>query len=148
MLKKAVKCYPKMSFLLRMQVRCRALLYKNSQYSLFDPHACNSKGLPDPNGKAYLLSFHSIDDVIRHLNYIAEHFPYDQVDINPVFVAVLAGDEAHSVLASADEVLCISSSADEGDDSDNLLTEEPSKGKSICQANVNWLEHNSKKVKI
>jgi hypothetical protein len=89
LLEKAVEEHPKKSFVLRILDKCRAILHDNQEglFGVFDPHACDAKGLPSADGVACLHLFTSLDALSAHLRIIAATAPPDhQIDIHPVSV--------------------------------------------------------------
>ena len=104
-LESALKEHPGVSCILRMQGKCRAILTEHSGFSVFDPHACDEKGLPHPDGKAGLYKFQSTSEVSCHLKSIADRSERDQVDVNPVWVTLISEE-----LTSQTEFLTVLSS--------------------------------------
>jgi hypothetical protein len=91
LLTKAVEKHPKKSFVLRILDKCRAILHDNQEglFGVFDPHACDAKGLPSADGVACLHLFTSLDALSAHLRIIAATAPLDhQIDIHPVSMKI------------------------------------------------------------
>jgi hypothetical protein len=79
------------------------IIRHNTQVYVFDSHARDTYGNPDPDGTAVLLTFHGIDDLLLHISrrYAGRHFELSSMEI---YKYTSHGIEHHSNTATAPTV--------------------------------------------
>lgn len=76
------------SFILRMFGSCTAIIKRENQYCIFDPHSRNRSGFSAPNGVAGLFHFDTLLNLIKYLKRTVGE-KAEQIDLYPVSVKLL-----------------------------------------------------------
>ena len=61
-----------------------ALIKQKSTFFLFDSHARDSKGMPNPNGTAVVMKLNDILDLEQHLHFLLIKLHTNLFEIGPV----------------------------------------------------------------
>ena len=122
-----------------------ALLHYGRHYFLFDSHARDLGGNPDPDGTAVLLDFNSIPELFNHLSQRYRSF---QFEITPVDISMVSsnqvqnpsktGSNTHPVSNNIHETTAGTSYSQEPAPSAHILntTLPPNKLSNSCEANT------------